>query len=109
MPLLLAFAVVAGILNTLQSGSNSELNKHLQHPIATAMAVYLGGLLILLVGWIGAQLIGKGGFPASDHITAVPWWGWLGGFLGMSFVFGTMLVAPKVGRASILHFQSRQP
>lgn len=99
-PLLLVFAVVAGILNTLQSGSNSTLNKRLDHPFASAAVVYLGGLSLVALGWIGAQLIGRGGgFPAHDRIVQVPWWGWIGGTLGLVFVFGTLLVAPKVGAA----------
>ncbi len=97
--LLLVFTVVAGVLNTLQSGSNSTLNKRLDHPLASATVVYLGGLVLLLLGWLGAQLVGKGGFPAADRVAQVPWWGWIGGTLGLAFVFGTLLVAPKLGAA----------
>lgn len=98
-PLLLVFAVVAGVLNTLQSGSNSTLNKRLEHPLASATVVYLGGLTALALGWLGAQLLGRGGLPAADRAAQVPWWGWIGGTLGLAFVFGTLLVAPKVGAA----------
>ncbi|GJG85734.1 hypothetical protein tb265_09150 [Gemmatimonadetes bacterium T265] len=97
--LLLVFAVAAGILNTLQSGSNSTLNKRLEHPLASATVVYLAGLTVLALGWLGAQLVGKGGLPAGDRVAQVPWWGWIGGTLGLVFVFGTLLVAPKVGAA----------
>ncbi len=97
--LLLLVTVVAGVLNTLQSGSNSTLNKRLDHPFASAAVVYLGGLAVVALAWIGATLLGKGGFPAADRVAQVPWWGWIGGVLGLAFVFGTLLIAPKVGAA----------
>ncbi len=97
--LLLVFAVVAGVLNTLQSGSNATLNKRLEHPFASAAVVYLVGLTLVALGWLGAQLLGKGGLPAAGRVAQVPWWGWIGGSLGLAFVFGSLLIAPKVGAA----------
>ena len=97
--LLLLIAAIAGVLNTIQSGSNSTLNKRLEHPIASATVVYLGGLAALALAWIGAQLLGKGGLPAASRVAQVPWWAWIGGLLGLTFVFGTLLIAPKVGAA----------
>ena len=97
--LLILFTVVAGVLNTIQSGSNSTLNKRLEHPLASAAVVYAGGLGIVLLLWLGAQLFGKGGIPTMDRVAQVPWWGWIGGTLGLLFVFGTLLVAPKLGAA----------
>ncbi len=79
--LLLVVAVLAGVLNTLQSGSNSTLNKRLEHPLASATVVYLVGLTALALAWLGAQVIGKGGLPAGDRVAQVPWWGWIGGTL----------------------------
>ena len=102
---LLAFAVAAGVLNTLQSGSNSMLNKQIHQPFATATIIYLGGLLVVLLGWLGAILIGKGQhLPTIAQVADVPWYGWLGGLLGLSFVLGTMLVAPKLGAGSYTAF-----
>lgn len=97
--LLLIFTVVAGVLNTLQSGSNSTLNERLDHPLASAAVVYLGGLAVNALGWLGGQLLGKGGLPSADRVALVPWWGWIGGTLGLVYVFGMLLVAPKLGAA----------
>lgn len=96
---LLIFTVLAGILNTLQSGSNATLNKRLDHPLASAAVVYLGGLAVIALGWLGGHLVGRGGLPAADRVALVPWWGWIGGTLGLVYVFGMLLVAPRLGAA----------
>lgn len=88
----------------MQSGSNSTLNKRLEHPLASAAVVYGVGLTLIALAWLGAQLIGKGGLPPLSRVAQVPWWGWIGGSLGLAFVFGTLLIAPKVGAAVFTAF-----
>lgn len=97
--LLLVYAALAGVLNTLQSGSNVTLNKRLAHPLASATTVYLSGLVVLAVVWLGAAALGKAGLPTGERAAQVPWWAWSGGAFGLSYVFGTLLVAPKLGAA----------
>ncbi|GJG89557.1 hypothetical protein tb265_47380 [Gemmatimonadetes bacterium T265] len=96
---LLVFTILAGVLNTLQSGSNATLNKRLEHPLASAAVVYLGGLAVIVLGSLGGLLLGRGGLPAADRAALVPWWGWIGGTLGLVYVFAMFLVAPKLGAA----------
>ena len=97
--LLLAYTALAGVLNMLQSGSNATLHKRLAHPLASATTVYLVGLAVLAAGWLGAAALGRGGLPPAARVAQVPWWGWIGGVLGLTYVFGTLLVAPKLGAA----------
>ncbi len=41
-------------------------------------------------------------FAALGGLPRVPWWQWLGGFLGAFFVFGSTLLAPRIGLAAMI-------
>lgn len=89
------FAIVAGVLNTAQSGSNATLSKTLGQPVWAAVIVYLVGLLAIAIAapFMGVRL------PAPGAVSQVPWWAWIGGALGAIYVFAMLLVADKMGAA----------
>ncbi|MGI4858601.1 MAG: DMT family transporter [Janthinobacterium lividum] len=89
------FAVVAGVLNTVQSGSNVTLHKILGQPVWAAVVVYVVGLLAIAVAapFIGVRM------PAPGAVSHVPWWGWLGGAFGAFYIFTMLMMAEKLGAA----------
>lgn len=92
--LLIVFALAAGVLNTLQTGANTQLNKALGAP---AWALTVIGAATFATGLAAVAVTGarwtQGG-PAH-----VPWWGWIGGVLGAAYIGANLLVADKVGAA----------
>ena len=91
------FAVVAGISNPLQSGSNSELLKLTQAPIVCAFIVYAIGGACLLVA------IPFLGFPVKatvGKLPSVPWWALIGGVCNVTFLLSTFLVTKRLGSAT---------
>jgi transporter family-2 protein len=92
---LIALIAVAGILNTVQAGSNSTLHKILESPAWSVAAVFGVGL----VASLAAAVSSGQRFPSAATIDAVPWWGWIGGALGTVYLFSMMLTADKVGAA----------
>ena len=93
MPYLLA--LVAGVLNMLQSGSNSTLNEKLEAgPVLPALAVYLTGIVAILAA---APFIGRPVAGVLDRVGAVPWWGWIGGAMGAFYVVVTLTQAKAMG------------
>jgi transporter family-2 protein len=79
----------------VQSGSNAALNKALAQPILAALvvaaanvAVYAAMIPVLGLSW-----------PGSERIAQVPWWGWIGGFLGGLYVLAAVLFAERLGAA----------
>ncbi|HEY8565485.1 MAG TPA: DMT family transporter [Beijerinckiaceae bacterium] len=99
MAFLYGFAVVAGLLNALQSGANSTLAKTLGQPFAAALvivAVSATGLLV--AGLVSGQLH----LPEAQGWRSVPWWGWIGGLMGAVFVMSQLLVAQRIGAAPYL-------
>lgn len=98
MPWLLgAFAIIAGISNPLQSGSNATLNKVLAAPVASAFLVYaVGGLCLLAcIPFLGFAPRGTGG-----KLAGLPWWVFIGGACNALFLMSTLLVTKKLGSAT---------
>lgn len=88
-------AVLAGVLNMLQSGSNATLNEKLgAGPVVPALVVYAAGALGVLAAWpfLGSSLEG-----ITGRAGAVPWWGWIGGLLGAFYVVVTLTQAKAMG------------
>ncbi|KZB97799.1 hypothetical protein AU375_06129 [Methylobacterium radiotolerans] len=96
--LLVGFAVVAGFLNTLQTGTNTALNKALGVPVWAAAAVGAATFATTLAALLVATAV-TGQRPTAEALSAVPWWGWTGGALGAVYVLATVLVADRVGAA----------
>lgn len=91
------FAIVAGISNPLQSGSNSALLKGLGAPIVAAFVVYAIGSLCLLA------CIPFIGFPARvalGKLGEVPWWAFIGGICNVTFLLASLLITKKLGSAT---------
>jgi transporter family-2 protein len=95
--LLSFFALIAGISNPLQSGSNSALLKATQAPIVAAFIVYAIGAACLLA------CIPFLGFPlrqAYSRLSEVPWWAYIGGFCNVLFLLCSLLITKKLGSAT---------
>ena len=93
---LYAFAILAGVLNTVQSGANVTLNKSLDQPIVAALVVAAVGATVYL---LAAPFLGLA-IPTADRVASVPWWGWFGGALGALYVLSMILIAGRVGAAA---------
>jgi bacterial/archaeal transporter family-2 protein len=88
-------AIVVGCLNTIQAGANTTLGKGLGQPILAALIVSA----VNAVGYIAASLFVGIGLPDSGKVAALPWWAWIGGLLGASYVLAMVLFAEKLGAA----------
>jgi transporter family-2 protein len=88
-------AILAGILNMLQSGSNSTLNQKLDAgPVVPALVVYAAGALGVLAA---SPFIGKSTDGLLRNAGQVPWWGWVGGLMGAFYVVVTLTEAKAMG------------
>ena len=91
-----ALTILGGVLNTVQSGTNSTLAKSLDQPIFAALIVALvNAVFYLIVGtFIGI------GLPKGSAFTAVPWWAWFGGAFGGLYVLATIFFPRSSAPAS---------
>ena len=94
MPFLLFLsALVAGLANPFQSGTNAELNKQLNQPLQSAIVVYASGLAGLLL----TQLVLRRGLPTASTLASVPWWAWAGGLISLIPTVIGLTIAQKMG------------
>ncbi len=94
-PLLIVAAFVAGTFNAIEAGTNSALRKGLGGPMWSVAAI----ALITLVGATLSAVATGERFPTMAQAAGVPWWGWLGGVLGLGFVMAMVLTAETLGAA----------
>lgn len=90
---LLLLAVFAGALFPLQAGINARCSAALGHPLWATLVNFVGGSLFALAAL--AFMRPEGGLPATERIASTPWWAWLGGLCGVTFVcIATFSVKP---------------
>ena len=94
--ILLAFA--AGFCLPSQAGINTQLNMWSRSAILTATISFAVGTIVLAV----YALILRVPWPSGDAVTRYPWWIWSGGFLGAFLVASTVVLAPRLGAASMM-------
>jgi bacterial/archaeal transporter family-2 protein len=94
--LLLAFA--AGAVLPFQAGSNAELADWVHSPVRAAFVSFIVGTILLLVA---SAFVFKP-LPSWERLGHAPWWVWIGGALGVIYVVGSIVSAPKLGAASLI-------
>jgi bacterial/archaeal transporter family-2 protein len=90
-----AFALVAGAVLPLQGAINAQLRADLDAPItAGAWSFLVAAAAMVLV------LAAPASRPAQPvRLDRVPWWGWLGGLCGATYVTSVFLLIPEIGVA----------
>jgi transporter family-2 protein len=94
--LLLAFA--AGAVLPFQAGINAELADWVHSPVRAAFVSFIVGTILLLVA---SAFVFKP-LPSWERLGHAPWWVWIGGALGVIYVVGSIVSAPKLGAASLI-------
>lgn len=89
------FALVAGALITVQTGSNSQLKKGLGQPLPALLVNYVLGISAVLI----VTVIKRGPLPAVERST--PWWAWVGGLFGAMYGLAAIVLASQLGAATL--------
>lgn len=92
------FALLSGALITCQAGANTELKKSLGQPMLAVIVNYTLGLL----GVLAYSMITKVAVPSSEAASTAPWWGWLGGLLGVAYGLAAVMLGSKLGAAPLM-------
>ena len=93
----IALAVVAGAAFPLQALVNARLGASVGGPIWAAFLSFLVGTIVLAVA--GLVIAGP---PRLGTLGALPWWIWVGGFIGALLVFTMAFAAPRLGTGVLL-------
>ena len=95
---LVLFAALVGLVLPLQAGINSQLRMHVGHPLWAAVVSFSVGTLVLAA----VLAVTRVGWPAAGWVGRVPWWQWTGGLLGAMFVTSAVVLAPRLGAATLV-------
>ena len=87
------FALVAGILLTVQASLNGKLKMTLGSPIVAAIISFLVGLAFLVV----ALIVRREAIPNAKTLASVPPYIYIGGLLGALYVASATVLFPKLG------------
>ena len=93
--LLLALAIGGGV--TVQAGINAQLRDYVGHPAFAALANFAVGS----TGLLAVILLLRLPWPSLKMLGTAPAWAWMGGALGAIYVASAVLIAPKLGAATM--------
>ena len=97
----IALALVAGAALPVQGAINAQLNDELDAAIAVGAFSFLiaTAAMALALGWI---LAGGAARPRLAPLRGVPWWGWLGGLCGATYVTAVFSLIPEIGASAVV-------
>ena len=95
VPILLVLG--AGAMISLQAPTNAMLARAGGPPVLAALISFAVGTAALFAIWLGS-----GNRPATATFAALPWYAWLGGLYGATYVAVAAYAAPKIGIASLI-------
>ena len=91
--MLLLVALAVGGLIPIQTAANSRLRMSVGNkPVMPALISFSSALFFAVVATSALR-----GNPVPQFSADVPWWGWLGGVMGVCFVLGNILLFPRLG------------
>jgi bacterial/archaeal transporter family-2 protein len=95
----LGLALVAGAVLPLQGAVNAELRTEIDAPITVAAFSFLIATAAMGATMVGSRLLEDDARPRVEPLRRVPWWGWLGGLCGATYVTSVFLLIPDIGVA----------
>lgn len=98
MLLLILAALLVGALLPVQIGVNTQLRAGLGNPLLAALISFVVGTVALL----GLNLALRGPVPSAEAAGRFPWWYWVGGLLGAAYIYAVIVLAPRLGAATLV-------
>ncbi|MFN3385135.1 MAG: DMT family transporter [Candidatus Thermochlorobacter sp.] len=96
--LFLLFALVAGAILPMQVGMNATLRQSVGSPVWASLTSFSVGTLCLILYALFTRL----STPALSTLSTAPAWSWFGGAIGAMYVTLSIVLAPKLGSATLI-------
>jgi bacterial/archaeal transporter family-2 protein len=98
MIVFLLMALAAGVLLPVQAGLNAQLRSALGTPVAAALVSFLVGTASLSL----VALLLRTPLPLGRAWAVTSPWQWSGGVIGAVYVLAAIVLAPKLGAATLI-------
>jgi transporter family-2 protein len=95
----IALGLLAGAVLPLQGAINAQLRDDLGKPLAAGTFSFAVATLAMALALLVALVIAGAPRPRVDGLGGLPWWGWLGGLVGATYVTSVFLLIPEIGVA----------
>jgi transporter family-2 protein len=95
---LVLVAILVGVFLPVQAGVNSQLRMGVGNPLLAALISFAVGTIALL----GLNIALRVPLPTSEAATRFPWWHWVGGLLGAAYIYLAIVLAPRLGAATLV-------
>jgi bacterial/archaeal transporter family-2 protein len=91
----IGLGLLAGAVLPVQGAINAQLRAELDAPIAVGAFSFV----VATVAMVLLLTASRTPAPRVAPLRAVPWWGWLGGACGATYVTSVFLLIPEIGAA----------
>ena len=95
----LGLGLVAGAALPVQGAVNARLRADLGEPLAVGLVSFAVATLTIVVVLLVLLAVKGTARPRVGALGTVPWWGWLGGACGATYVTSVFLLIPEIGAA----------
>ena len=91
------FGLLAGSALLVQIAVNAALRQRTGLPYFAALTSYVVGMSVMFA----IIAITRAPWPAVERVQDTSWWMWTGGALGAIYVVASVLLAPRLGAATL--------
>jgi bacterial/archaeal transporter family-2 protein len=91
-------ALLSGAALAVQVGLNNGLKERMDQPVQAALISFATGTLALFAFTLAL----RPGWPRASSLAGSPWWIWLGGVVGASYIMLTITFSGRLGAAGWL-------
>jgi bacterial/archaeal transporter family-2 protein len=93
--------LAAGAVLPIQGAINAQLNAELDAATTVGAFSFLVATAAMALV-LGAFVAAGAPRPRVEPLRGVPWWGWLGGLYGATYVTAVFLLIPEIGAAPVV-------
>jgi bacterial/archaeal transporter family-2 protein len=94
--------LLAGAVLPVQGAINAELDADLDAPLTVGAFSFLIATAAMALTLAGLAALRDGHRPQLAALPRIPWWGWLGGLVGATYVTSVFLLIPELGAAPVV-------
>jgi transporter family-2 protein len=95
----IALGLGAGAVLPIQGAINAQLRVDLDKPLAAAAFSFSVATVAMALALILALTVARAPRPRIDGLGGLPWWGWVGGLCGATYVTSVFVLIPEIGVA----------
>lgn len=96
----ITLGVAAGGGLPMQGAVNAQLREGVREPLAVALISFTVATLAISASLLVLLAVRATPPPKVRPLTAMPWWGWLGGACAAAYVTATFMLIPVIGAAT---------